>query len=215
MLGETMQKTRQRILEYLKHHGEATVEELSAYLDNLTPVTVRHHLDVMRGEGMVEAPEIRHRLSPGRPKYIYRLADGAQSLFPNNVPALTGHILDEIKARFDEQQINVIFEGVADRMARTLPPAPATETFQQRLDRVVVHLSEHGYMASWEPHPQGAVLTTQNCPYNLAEDHPEMCLLDMRYISNLLGMVPRRLTHFLEGDQSCSYLIIDPAKVRP
>lgn len=205
-----MQKTRQKILEFLKLHGEATVEDLSAHLENLTPVTVRHHLDVMRSEGLVETPEIRHRTSPGRPKYIYRLAGDAQSLFPTNLGTLTGHILDEMKDRLDERQINVIFEGVASRMAGSLPPSPRGESIEARLERVVGHLSEHGYMASWEVHPEGYVLHTRNCPYTLAPEHPEMCQLDIRYISNLLGVVPRRLTHLLEGDNSCSYLILAP-----
>lgn len=208
----TMQKTRQKILEFLKLRGEATVEELSEYLDDLTPVTVRHHLDVMRSEGTVEAPEIRHRTSPGRPKYIYRLAGDAQALFPTNLDTLTGHILDELKQRLDERQINVIFEGVADRMASGIAPGPAGESLEARLDRVVAHLSDHGYMASWERRPEGYVLHTRNCPYTLAGDHPEMCVLDVRYISNLLGSVPRRLSYLLDGDNSCSYLVTDPVE---
>jgi predicted ArsR family transcriptional regulator len=208
-----MQKTRQRILEYLKLHGEATVDELSKFLDHLTPVTVRHHLDVMRSEGLVEAPEIRRRITPGRPRYIYRLSANAQTLFPTNMDSLTGHILDELKDRLDDGQINVIFAGVADRMASALPPAPDDEPLKQRLSRVVALLSEQGYMASWEAHPEGYILHTRNCPYNLADEHPEMCALDVRYISNLLGTVPRRLSHLLEGDHSCSYLVIDPYRV--
>ena len=43
-----MQKTRQKILEHLREHGESTVNELSKALDNLTAVTVRHHLDVLK-----------------------------------------------------------------------------------------------------------------------------------------------------------------------
>lgn len=205
-----MQKTRQKILEYLKLHGEATVDQLSVHLDNLTPVTVRHHLDVMRSEGVVEAPEIRHRTSPGRPKYIYRLADDAQSLFPTNLLSLTGHILDELKQNLDQDRVNVIFDGVATRMAGDIPRGPDGESFEARLDRVVSHLSEHGYMASWEQRDNGYVLHTRNCPYNLAVDHPEVCLLDVRYISALLGTAPRRLGHLLDGDNSCSYLIVEP-----
>jgi predicted ArsR family transcriptional regulator len=94
-------------------------------------------------------------------------------------------------------------------MAGDLQRGPDGEGIEARLDRVVSHLCEHGYMASWEQRDEGYVLHTRNCPYGLAPDHPEMCMLDVRYISNLLGIVPRRLTHMLEGDNSCSYLIVD------
>lgn len=202
-----MQKTRQRILEYLRGHGEATVEDLSASLDNLTPVTVRHHLDVMRTEGLIEAPAIRHRASPGRPCYTYRLSARAEASFPHNLRTLTTILLTEMKTTLNEQQVNVIFEGVADRMSTLVEPPPPGETTEQKLSRVVEHLTEHGYAASWEMTSEGYVLHTCNCPYGVADVHPELCNLDVRYISGLLGMVPRRLLHLAQGDSTCSYLI--------
>ena len=55
-----MQLTRKRILDILKEQGHATVDELSDKL-KLTAVTVRHHLDVLRTEKLVEPPIVRHR----------------------------------------------------------------------------------------------------------------------------------------------------------
>lgn len=209
-----MQKTRHRILEYLKERGEASVEELSAWLDDLTLVTVRHHLDVMRSEGLIDPPEIRHRSAPGRPRYIYRLSQSADSVFPKNLGPLTDHLLSQLKETLGDRQVNVIFEGVADRMAGEFSSAAPNETIEHRLDRVVEHLTAQGYMASWVDHPDGYILTTSNCPYSMAAEHPEMCVMDIRYISNLLGLIPHRLTHKLEGDATCSYLIpvLEPGK---
>ncbi len=67
-----MHRTRTLILDYLKEHGEATVDDLAAVLD-LTSVTVRHHLDILRTEELVAEPVIRHRNTPGRPQYSYAL----------------------------------------------------------------------------------------------------------------------------------------------
>lgn len=203
-----MQKTRQKILEYVKQHGEATVDELSLLLGNLTPVTVRHHLDVMRSDGLIQVPEIRHRSSPGRPQYVYRLTEKAEALFPNNLQTLADSLVEEMKDKLDEQQVNMILQGVAERMAAGAAPSSTTEAMEARLDRVVAHLVERGYLASWERQPEGFVLYTSNCPYGgIAVHHPEMCALDIRYISALLGVVPRRLMHATKGDASCSYLI--------
>ncbi|NTU63973.1 MAG: ArsR family transcriptional regulator, partial [Chloroflexi bacterium] len=63
-----MQATRQRILEILKERGAATVEELGSDLD-LTPVTIRHHLDILRNEGLIQAPKVKRRDAPGRPQH--------------------------------------------------------------------------------------------------------------------------------------------------
>jgi len=209
-----MQKTRQKILHYLKQHGEATVEDLSYALDDLTPVTVRHHLDVLRSDGMVSAPEVKHRSTPGRPRYVYTLTEKAESFFPRNVNSLATHMISELKQSVNDSQLNVIFEGIADRMAADFDSGPEGELFENRLNRVVVYLTEHGYEAHWEPHLQGYAIHTSNCPYGgVAENHDEVCLLDIRYISHLLGVVPRRLGHLREGEESCSYLVTDPMLV--
>jgi len=203
-----MQKTRQKILEYMKQHGEATVDELSALLDNLTPVTVRHHLDVLRREDYVGAPEIRHRSSPGRPKYVYRLTEKAERLFPNNLQNMLTYLLDEMKNTMSTQQIKDILQGVAERMARSSILPSDNETMEARLGRLVAYLVEHGYMASWEQRPEGFVLLTSNCPYGgVSGKHPEMCSVDLNYISMMLGMTPKRLTHQAEGDAQCSFLV--------
>jgi len=207
-----MQKTRQKILEYLKEHDEATVDELSIALDNLTAVTVRHHLDVLRDEGFVDEPEILHRNSPGRPKYVYKLTSRANAFFPNNFETITRHMLGEIKSSLDDEQINVIFDGIANRMAADFPEPEHVNGFEDRLKDVVVHLSKHGYDAYYEQQGENFILHASNCPYSgVAEEHEELCVLDMRYISNLLGTVPRQIHSRRAGDDSCAYLIKTPA----
>lgn len=203
-----MQKTRQKIIEYLREHQSATVDELSDMLDNLTAVTVRHHLDVLQEEGLVDSPRVQHRSTPGRPKYVYQLTDKAHQLFPRNLTALTNSMLDELKQTLPDEQVNVIFEGVADRMASSLAASPKGESFERRLDRVVDHLSDHGYEATWEKSDGGYLLHTTNCPYHgVADENDGLCGIDMRYISKLLGRVPRRTLHMQEGDATCSYLV--------
>lgn len=203
-----MQKTRQKIIEYLREHGEATVDELSEALGDLTAVTVRHHLDVLRSEGLVGLPLMRHRDTPGRPKYVYRLTEKAEALFPKNVGMLATHMLAELKEALPPEQVNVIFLGVAERMASALDPSPQGEALEQRLDRVAEYLSRQGYEARWEAHPNGYVLHTGNCPYRgVVEDHEDLCLLDLQYISRLVGTTPQRLEHLRQGGRTCSYFI--------
>jgi DeoR family suf operon transcriptional repressor len=91
-----MQDTRQQILEILKRLGEVTVQELSNELQ-LTSVTVRHHLEILRSEGYITEPEIRHSNRPGRPRYVYRLTSTAADLFPNNYSGLASALLDSIR----------------------------------------------------------------------------------------------------------------------
>ena len=80
-----MQDTRQKILDHLKTHGEATVEELREWLGGITAVTVRHHLDVLRRDGLVDAPTVERRDTPGRPRYVYTLTEKASRYFPRTI----------------------------------------------------------------------------------------------------------------------------------
>jgi predicted ArsR family transcriptional regulator len=206
-----MQQTRQYILEILREQREATVDELVAALEKriqhgITAVTIRHHLDVLRGESLVTEPTVRRRSAPGRPQYVYALTDKAREQFPNNYLTLARNLLGQLKQTLPPPQVNVIVEGVADQMVADakLPDLP----IEQRLDLVVQYLSQHGYEASWEQCSEGYMLHTHNCPYHqVAGAHEELCTMDMRLISGLVGIVPRQMGRIADQDPSCAYLL--------
>jgi predicted ArsR family transcriptional regulator len=206
-----MQQTRQHILEILKEQDEATVDQivdgLTQRIGTITAVTVRHHLEILRADGFVTAPTVRRRTSPGRPQHVYALTEKALELFPNNYRSLADELLLQIKAQLSHHEVNVILENVADQIASGLPQSDAP--LPLRLDQVVDYLTEQGYNSEWEQTDSGYLLHTNNCPYHhLAEKHTELCVMDMRVISSLLGgTVPRRVSHLIEGDASCAYLI--------
>ncbi len=202
-----MQPTRQLILNYLKKRGQVTVDELAEVLD-LTTVTVRHHLDILRREEMVAEPVILHRASPGRPQYAYTLTAKAASQFPNNYGELAAKIIEEIKANTGSRAINVIFEGVADRITAEAPRPSPGELLTDRLSRAVEFLNRRGYTARWELTDEGYLFHTECCPYErLAPDHPELCQMDIALVGNLLGVIPQRLSRVVEGAETCCYLI--------
>ena len=199
------QKTRQAILDYLKERGPATVDELAGVLD-LNSVTVRHHLDILRGEELIAEPVVRHRNKPGRPQYAYGLSEKASTRFPKNYCELAGKLLEEVKSSAPPGGVNVIFEGVANRLAASAPKCASDRPAPERLDRAVAFLNDHGYVASWEAAPDGYVLRTCNCPYEaLAKNNPELCGMDLSLAANLLGGTVARVSRVLDGAASCSY----------
>jgi len=199
------QKTRQAILDYLKERGPATVDELAKVLD-LNSVTVRHHLDILRCEELIAEPEVRHRNKPGRPQYAYGLSEKASTRFPKNYCELAGKLLEEVKSSTPPGGINVIFEGVANRLAASAPKCANDRPVTERLDRAVAFLNDHGYVASWEEASEGYLLHTCNCPYEaLAKNNPELCSMDLTLAANLLGGTVERVSRVLDGAASCSY----------
>ena len=199
------QETRQKILDYVKERGLATVDELAGML-KLNSVTVRHHLDILRGKELIADPVVRHRNKPGRPQYAYGLSDTASSSFPKNYCELAAKLLEEVKSSAPPGGVNVIFEGVANRLAASAPKCASDRPASERLERAVVFLNSHGYVASWEASSDGYLLHTCNCPYEaLAKQNPELCGMDLTLAGNLLGGTVERVSRVLDGAGSCSY----------
>lgn len=206
-----MQQTRRHILDILKEAGEATVDDIVSELQKrrgkeITAVTVRHHLTRLQNDEMISSPHMRHRTTPGRPQHVYSLTEKALGQYPNNYQYLVKNLLEVIQEHVPVNGVNVILEDVATRMAQDAHiPDVALDV---RLDLVVEYLNQQGYKAYWEPNDEGYILYTSHCPYHqINEKEQTLCEMDMRLVSSLLGIVPRRLSHRATGDSLCSYQI--------
>src|SRR5690606_6250048 len=205
----TMQQTRRQIIEILRGHKEATIDEiveaLTERIGKITAVTVRHHLEILRGDGLVAAPTVRRRSAPGRPQYVYSLTERAAEVFPNNYQGLVSGLLEQMKTRLEPVQVREILDGVADTMANgaAIPEGP----MDTRLDHVVEFLTDAGYQAEWQPTDGGVVLHCSNCPYDQVSCYNrEVCAVDERLISNLHGVRRRRISWRQEDGEICAYL---------
>ncbi len=207
-----MQQTRKHILEILKEHKEATIDEIVTALTDrigkITAVTVRHHLEILRGDGLVAAPAVRRRSAPGRPQYVYSLTERAADFFPNNYQGLAAGLIEQLKTQLPSAQVNGILEGVADHMAENalIPDAP----LNVRLDHVVSYLNKNGYAAQWHSNGSGEhVLEVTNCPYEQVScDNPELCRMDRKLIEGLISVPVHRTTCQLDDDhEACTYVI--------
>ena len=185
-----------------------TVEELAEQL-KLTPVTIRHHLDILKGEGLVEVPEVRRRDAPGRPQYTFQLTSLAAAFFPKNYQSFTNLMLNEIRDSVPPEQMDRIMGGVATRMAAQAHiPGPEVAT-EVRMQSAVEFLNARGYVAEWKREENGSyVLYTHNCPYHeVSHENGELCSMDLRLVAQLLGTEPARREQLNTGGTCCSYVL--------
>ena len=181
-----MQKTRESIIQILKSRGQATVDELSQELE-LTSVTVRHHLEILRHEGLVAPPQPLRRAGPGRPQHLYRLTDEASDLFPKNYDLLTTEVLREMTECLPPEEMDRALERIAERMARQAS-IPRDSDFSTQVEATVQFLNTLGFMATVEEVDNRFVLHIANCPYERVSRHrPEPCAIDTALLSQLLG----------------------------
>jgi DeoR family suf operon transcriptional repressor len=205
---EIMQSTRQEILAILKEERQATVEDLAESLE-LTPMTIRHHLNVLQAQNLVVASKVLRSKKVGRPRLVYTLTDAADELFPQSYGELARHLVSEVKETVGEEEVEAIFRRVADRVVRYAPPPVPGQSFEDRLDQVVDFMEEQGFLSRWEKTDEGYVLTNINCPYrNVSREHDEVCIMDTEILTRLLDVVPQRRASMRAGDSSCRFLLV-------
>ncbi|MEN8098081.1 MAG: ArsR family transcriptional regulator [Chloroflexota bacterium] len=207
-----MQNRRQEILTILKQKGSATVDELAEMLE-LTPVTVRHHLDILRAEFLVDAPEVKRRKGPGRPQYVYSLTEEAAIHFPQAYDRLAHELLEEIEELFGPDAVGEMMDQIAKRRILEAPYMDESLSVERRMDALVEFLNKRGYMAQWHKQEDGTnVVQVSNCPYKrTARVHPELCALDLKVLERVSNAEVVNLHRISDGNTSCLYRIRFPS----
>jgi predicted ArsR family transcriptional regulator len=205
-----MQSTRQEILAILKEERQATVEDLAERLE-LTPMTIRHHLNVLQAQNLVTASKVRRSKKVGRPRLVYTLTDAADDLFPQGYGDLARYLVSEMKETLGQEEAEEVFRRVAERMVNTAPAPVLGQSFEQRLAQVVDFMEGQGFISRWEQSDEGYVITNFNCPYrNVSMEHSEVCLMDTEILTRLLGVTPQRVGTMQAGESACAFLLVPP-----
>lgn len=197
------QSTRDVILYAIKSANQATVEELAGAAD-VSPVTVRHHLNTLQANGLIEVNSVRRKV--GRPYYVYSISERGQELFPKRYVRLTSRLLDELKDRLPEAAVTEIFRGVVDRILNDHRGEFEHLPFEERLNYLVRLLAEEGFLSSWEKTSDGYRFVEYSCPYlSIGNHHTEVCTFDRELILNVMQTPIQQHTCMLEGESCCEF----------
>ena len=175
--------SRQRILHYLKKSGQASVAELSRSLA-LTPVTIRHHLEGLRSEGLVGKPVARRKPGPGRPEMMYRSTPAADTQMPRNYGELCGCLLENLRGTAGGGDLQAVLVAVGSELGgRENVP-----TGSNQLRFIKHYLEDRGYFPSATQVEGRLRLELANCPYlEVARKAPTLCHFDRALIEALFG----------------------------
>jgi DeoR family suf operon transcriptional repressor len=202
--------TRDIILDAIKQANEATVDELAEAAD-VSPVTVRHHLNSLQADGLLRTRSVRRKV--GRPYYVYSLSDKGHELFPQRYMRLSNMLLSELKARFSADVVNEMFSDVVNRVAARHQGKLAGLTFEERLDYLIELLAAEGFLASWEASNGGYLLSEYSCPYySVGQKHSEVCFFDRQLIRIMLDTEITQTSCMLQGDPACNFSVQAPAR---
>ncbi len=204
-----MQVTRQRIIDLLRTLGQASVETLAQRV-GLTPMAVRHHLNVLQADDLIEVSHTKRQHRPGRPIQMYSLTNKARKLYPQEYFQLTSMLVKEIARQMGPKAITNLFNGIADRFLAEIPPTTDEYSIEQRLDTLVTFLREKGFIVEWRVENGQYVVYHFDCPYRqFAQRHQEVCQLDKKVISTVLNTTPMRVSCIAFNDDRCKYVLTD------
>lgn len=199
--------TRSRVLRTLLLNQKRTVNELAESV-GINPISVRHHVNKLEAEGLIESEEERHGV--GRPRLIYSLTQAGMEQFPQRYLKLTLRLLEQLKANLPEDKLGDIFRDVAGEIAGELTDQIDLEKLEmkERLELLKQVLTSEGFMVSLEEENGDYYIVEASCPYHhVGEDHPEICVVDQELIAHFASTTPKRVECILEGDKQCKYLI--------
>ncbi len=203
MTGES----RARILEFLKRHGSASVADLSHGL-GLTPVTIRHHLEALMADDLVEEPAPRRRPGPGRPEMAYRLSPSADSYLPRNYGELCACLVGVLDGE-PGSAVGSALAAAGASLGRSQVRRAGAGRGEGRRTLLAI-LERRGYLPAWDPAGEAPSLILNNCPYlEVARITPGVCQFDLGLITSVLGVGVRLEASIAEQDRACRFRMLE------
>jgi DeoR family transcriptional regulator, suf operon transcriptional repressor len=198
-------KLRADLLLQLKKSEALTAKELSARL-SASLNAVRHHLRELEGSGMV-GYERRHQ-GVGAPTYAYRLTAAGRGLFPRRYEAALREVLDEVVRQQGRGAAVALLEARYQKLTEQLQEQLNEADAPQRIQTLAQVFSADGYMAEANVDANTASLVHHNCAVEaVAQQFPELCAAEARFLATVLGAEVQREQHILAGCNACEYRV--------
>ena len=195
---------QQELLILLKQSGGGTIPELAERMA-LNVETVRHHVQVLGKQGLVERRATRAR-GRGRPEIVYGLSAAAEALFPRREGEVLNALAEHLKATGNEAALQSFFDAYIDARRPAALARVRDLKGRARVEEVARILSELGFMALVEAGDDPA-LRLCHCPIReLVGATTIPCRAELGFVRELLGGARlTRLSYIPAGDASCTY----------
>lgn len=200
-----MKNTREKILHNLLKKPGSTINELAEAV-GINPISVRHHLNSLQADGLIEAQEERHGV--GRPRLVYSLTEAGMEKFPTRYLRLTSRLLDQLKSSLPKPMINKLFSEMATSLAEEYAEQIQGLNMEDRLELIQDLLAEEGFTVEWEKSGSQYRIHEITCPYfQIGQEHPEVCTVDQTLISRMLAVPAEKIQCILDGEAHCTYVV--------
>lgn len=196
--------SRRMLLDTLKREGSATIPVLAEGA-GLNVETVRHHLEALVAQGLVERQGTR-RSGPGRPEVVYGLTADAEALFPRREGEILRGLVEHLLTTGHEGLLKEFFDAYIDERREAALARVSHLEGAARAEEAARVLSELGFMALAQEGAESAELRLCHCPLrDVVEVTRIPCRAELGFIRELMGEGLTRLSYIPAGDDSCTY----------
>ena len=197
--------TRYKCLAYIRKHRSAYADDIAMAL-GVTGADIRHHLNPMVQDGLLEAEREGASAKRGRPRLVYRLSRISQG---DNLSKLTEALLFELCNSYKAEGNVDVFRRIADRLV----PETNSESrmsVSRRLPICIELFNSMKYQARWEAHAAGPRIIFEFCPYlSVIENHPEVCQIDQFMLEKVLGGQVRQISKLEKGTRNIPICVFE------
>ncbi|RDS81799.1 helix-turn-helix transcriptional regulator [Dyella psychrodurans] len=204
-LGTTQQKLLRRLLS--SQHG-ATIEELCQTL-GITHNAVRQHLTALIAQRFATRGESIS--SGGRPRACFLLTSSGRELFPRNYALIASSMLEYLYEHSGVPAVQAMLDDIGARLGKNAALGLATaDTQEKAISQLAGQLDALGYEAGVAQVGDHTEVEAWNCVFHsLAKVHPDVCRLDLAFISKAAGRPTHRTSCILHGAPSCRFRLAE------
>jgi predicted ArsR family transcriptional regulator len=213
---EEFSEIRRAILHMLKTERAATIAEIAGRL-NVTYEAVRQQLAQIEAEGWITKSLRRSgQRNVGRPTSYYSLTPAGDHLFPKNYDLLASELLSTITGQIGTEALGAILASLTESRVRKWEPMMHGLNLQERVLALKDFYLQDDPFTEMEASADGLRLTERNCPFlNVAGHHPALCSVTVSTLARLLGCRVVREERFQNGDQRCTFRILQDQPIDP
>jgi predicted ArsR family transcriptional regulator len=197
---------RGQIIKLLQRNGPMGIKDLRQAL-GVSDTAIRQQLQYLIADDLVEATTAPAK-GRGRPGRVYALTDNARHLFACECEDLALALYNELLHEFGPEVVQRLLARVGQRMADQYKHQMRGLALQERVRMYARLLDERGIMSDVTEAEDALILHEYNCPYHeLAASHIEICEMEQRMLSEVLG-ADVELTHtIVDGHHRCSFVV--------
>ena len=154
----------------LLREGRQQAQDLAAIL-GIDTSAVRRHLEVLRGEGLVDTEDVVE--GPGRPKKMYGLTLAGREAFPRDYALLLDLVLSRVAKEGGRDELERLMTIIAKDLGRQIEG----KTTEERVDAMLALYNKLGFDASIERRGSEIELVQRNCIFlkTARGDPPLLC----------------------------------------